>query len=80
MCPVLEQSPLIHYINCMRDGYYFRSLAATLLVYCTVLSGVIYAVYRTGMTGFIVLLCIVIGCLSYFYGIFKKSEERREKE
>ena len=60
----------------MRDGYYYRSLIATLLLYCAVLSGIIYFVYLTGISGFMVLLFIISGALCYFYGVFGKSEDR----
>jgi len=60
----------------MRDGYYYKSLITTLLLYCAVFTGIIYAVYKTGMVGFVVLLTIIAGFLCYFYGMFEKSEDR----
>lgn len=60
----------------MRDGYYYKSLITTLLLYCIALSGIIYAVYRTGMIGFIILLSLIAGFLCYFYGIFENRRSR----
>lgn len=64
----------------MKNAYYYKSLIATLLVYCAALAGVVYVVYRAGITGFLILFVIIAGFLCSFYGIFGKSREPGERK
>ncbi len=56
----------------MKDSYFYKSLAATLLVYTAVLSAFVVFVLAAGFTGVFIIALIVIYFLCYFYGVFGK--------
>jgi len=64
----------------MKDSYYYRSLITSMLLYCIAFAGIVYAVYRTGMTGFLVLGITIAVLLCYFYGVFGNIRGSKERK
>ncbi len=63
----------------MLDGYFYKSLAATLFVYAVVMCVLIAFVLATGIVGVCIIGVIIIYFLCYFYDVFgniKRSKRR----
>lgn len=56
----------------MKDSYFYKSLAATLIVYTAILSAFVAFVLAAGAAGVFIIAIIVIYFLCYFYGVFGK--------
>ncbi|MEN8264672.1 MAG: hypothetical protein ABFR82_14560 [Nitrospirota bacterium] len=56
----------------MKDSYFYKSLAATLLVYTAILCTFVAFVLAAGFIGVFIISLIVIYFLCYFYGVFGK--------
>lgn len=61
----------------MRDGYFLKSLLATLLVYSAIVGVLVTIVIITGITGVFIIFAIIILLLVYFYGGFRRIDFRR---
>ena len=60
----------------MKDSYFYKSLAATLLVYTAILSAFVGFVLAAGAVGVFIIALIVIYFLCYFYGVFGKIKNQ----
>lgn len=56
----------------MKDSYFYKSLAATLLIYAVLLSAFVGFVLAAGIAGMFIIALIVIYFLCYFYGVLEK--------
>ncbi len=65
----------------MKDSYFYKSLAATLLVYTAILCVIVAFVLAAGAAGVFIIALIVIYFLCYFYGVFEKinNSEKQDK-
>ena len=58
----------------MKDSYFYKSLAATLLIYSVILCAFTAFVLAAGVAGVFIIALIVIYFLCYFYGVFGKTK------
>ena len=66
----------------MRDAYYIRSLASTVLAVIFAMALLFGAIYLTGFIGLAVLALAVLACFAFYYGWFRRfrgSENRSVK-
>ena len=66
----------------VRDGYFYKSLFATLFLYAAILGLLIVFIVLTWPVGILFILFMVIYSLSKFYGLFEKrrSTGRRKDQ
>jgi fatty acid desaturase len=64
----------------MKDSYFYKSLAATLLIYSVIMCALVGFVLAYGVTGVFIIALIVIYFLCYFYGVFGKIKNSGKQD
>jgi len=60
----------------MKDGYFYKSLFLTLLVYLVLLSVLVSFVVKAGIFGISFILILIVMLFAYYYhGLFKTGKE-----
>ena len=60
----------------MRDGYFYKSLCATLVLFFALLGFTTVFIFLTGPAGVFFMALLVLCFLGYFYRVFEKIRKR----